>query len=124
LSGIRAMPLSPAHAPGAAARISVAGLLALTALAVLWELVLAPARPGGTWLALKAIPLALLLPGVARGARRVRQAATLVVPWYAAEGIVRALSESGRHALVAGVSAALAAVTFVALLAWLRREAS
>jgi len=114
------MPPLPARALHASARTAFAGLLALTVLAVLWELVLAPARPGGTWLALKAVPLAVLLPGVARGSRRVRQVATLIVPWYAAEGIVRAMTEAGRHALVAGMSAALALVTFVALLAWLR----
>ena len=38
---------------------------------------LAPLRPGGSWLALKALPLALLLPGVARGALRPRQVARL-----------------------------------------------
>ena len=114
------MPPLPARALHASARIAFAGLLALAALTVLWELVLAPARPGGTWLALKGVPLALLLPGIARGARRVRQVAALIVPWYAAEGIVRAITEAGRHALVAGMSAALALVTFVALLVWLR----
>jgi uncharacterized membrane protein len=44
------MPLLPARALHASARIAFAGLLALTVLAALWELVLAPARPGGTWL--------------------------------------------------------------------------
>lgn len=118
------MPQTAARAPDASARLAFAGLLALTALTVLWELVLAPLRPGGTWLALKALPLAFLLPGVARGGRRARQAATLIVPWYAAEGLVRAITESGRHALVAGASAFLALVTFVALIAWLRRTPS
>jgi uncharacterized membrane protein len=116
------MPSLPARALHASARLAFAGLLALTVLAVLWELVLAPARPGGTWLALKALPLAMLLPGIARGSRRVRQMATLILPWYAAEGIVRAMTEAGRHALVAGMSAVLALVTFVALLAWLRND--
>ena len=114
------MPLPVARAPAVSARIAVAAMLALTALALLWELVLAPARPGGTWLALKAVPLALLLPGVARGARRACQAATLVVPWYAAEGVARALTEAGRHAVVAAMSGVIAVITFVALLAWLR----
>ena len=99
----------------------MASLLALGGLALLWELVLAPARPGGSWLALKALPVLALVPGVARGSRRAGQAATLLVPWYAAEGIVRAASEQGRHALVAATSALLAIAAFGALLLWLRR---
>ena len=102
--------------------MATSGLVALTLLALLWETVLAPLRPGSTWLALKALPLALLVPGVARGQRRARQVATLLLPWYVAEGLVRAFSEAGRHALVAAASATLAAATFAALLAWLRNE--
>lgn len=108
----------------AAARIATSGLVALALLALLWETLLAPLRPGGTWLALKALPLAALLPGVLRGRRRACQVAALVLPWYFAEGLVRAASEHGRPAIVAGVSAALALATFVALLVWLRREAA
>jgi uncharacterized membrane protein len=104
-----------------AARVTVASLLALTLLELLWELALAP-LPGARWLALKALPLAVLLPGVMRGARRARQWLALLAPWYMAEGIVRAYTESGRHGLAAGMAAVLALLTFVAVLAWLRGE--
>jgi uncharacterized membrane protein len=98
-------------------------MVALVLLTVLWETVLAPLRgAGATWLALKALPLAALLPGVLQGRRRARQIACLLLPWYVAEGLVRAFSEGARHALVAGASAALALATFVAMLAWLRQE--
>ena len=69
-----------------------------------------------------ALPLAILAPGVMRGARRPRQWLALLLPFYAAEGIVRAWSESGRHAAVAAMAALLATATFVALLAWFRSE--
>jgi uncharacterized membrane protein len=108
-------------APPAAARITVAALLALTVLEALWELLLAP-MPGARWLAFKALPLAVLVPGVARGRRRPRQWLALLVPFYFAEALVRALTEGGRHALVAGVAAALAGIVFVAVLAWFRGE--
>jgi uncharacterized membrane protein len=111
--------LAPAQAR--AGRAAFALLLALGGLALLWETLLAPARPGGSWLALKALPLLALAPGVARGSRRAGQIASLLVPWYAAEGIARAASETGRHALVAATSAALAIAAFAALLLWLRR---
>lgn len=104
-----------------AARVTIASLFALTLLELLWELVLAPI-PGARWLAVKALPLAILLPGVARGGRRPRQWLALLAPWYMAEGIVRAYTEAGRHGLVAGMAAVLALLTFVSVLAWLRAE--
>lgn len=104
-----------------AARATVAGLVALTLLELLWGAVLAP-LPGARWLALKAVPLAILVPGVMQGRRRARQWLSLVVPLYFAEALVRALTEPGRHGLVAGMAALLAVATFVAVLAWLRSE--
>lgn len=102
------------------ARIASLGLIALVLFCLLWELLLAPLRPGGSWLALKALPLALLVPSALRGTRRAVQWLSLLLPFYVAEGIVRGFTESGRHALVAWVAAAIAAATFVALLAWAR----
>ena len=106
--------------PPLAAQWALAGLFALALLALLWEWVLAPLRPGGSWLALKALPLALLVPAVSRGTRRALQWLSLLLPFYFAEGVVRGWSESGRHALVAWAAAGIAAATFVALLAWMR----
>jgi uncharacterized membrane protein len=116
-----AHPSAPNAKVALAARATIVTLLALTLLEILWELVLAP-LPGARWLAVKALPLAALLPGVARGARRPRQWLALLAPWYVAEGIVRAYTEPGRHGLVAGMAAMLALLTFVSVLAWLRAE--
>ena len=106
-----------------AARLAVASTLALALLQILWELALAPLRPHGSWLALKALPLLLLLPGVAHGRRMPRQVLALLLPFYIGEALVRTLAEPGRHALVAAVACAAAAVAFLALLAWFRGEA-
>lgn len=103
-----------------AARLAVAGTLALMLLELLWELALAPLGGHASWLALKALPLALLLPGIARGARVPRQWLALLLPFYAAEALVRSLDETGRHAVVAATVCAVATVTFVALLTWFR----
>jgi uncharacterized membrane protein len=105
-----------------AARSTIVGLTALALLELLWETVLAPMPAGGVWLALKAVPLAILFPGVARGERRARQWLALLVPLYFAEALTRAMSESGRSAIVAAVAAAIAVATFVALLVWFRAE--
>ena len=102
-------------------RITVATLVALTLLEFLWGAFLAP-LPGARWLALKALPLAVLVPGVARGRRRPRQWLALLSPLYFADALVRALTEPGRYAIVAGVATLLSVVVFVAVLAWLRGE--
>lgn len=104
-----------------AARTTVAALVALAILELLWGAVLAP-LPGARWLALKCVPLLILFPGVARGARKPRQWLALIVPFYFAEAIVRAMTEPGRYGVVAGLAALLSIVTFVAVLAWLRGE--
>jgi len=115
------LPDAPyAAAPPKAARLASLGLIALTLVCLLWELLLAPLRPGGSWLALKALPLALLVPPALRGTRRALQWLSLLLPFYLAEGVVRGFTESGRHALVAWVAAVIAAGTFVAVLAWVR----
>jgi len=105
-----------------APRAAFIGVVALALLCVLWETMLAPLRPGGSWLALKALPLVLLIPGAMRSARKPLQGLTLLLPLYAAEGIVRGWSESGRHALVAWTAALLAIATFAAVVATLRRR--
>jgi uncharacterized membrane protein len=109
-------------APAWAPRLAVAGTFALVVLEVLWELVLAPLAPHGSWLALKALPLAVLAPGVGRGGRRARQWLALLLPFYVAEALVRAIVEQGRHAFVAAAVASVATLAFVALLGWLRSE--
>ena len=113
------MPRAPSVV--AAARLTLAGLVALALLEFLWEAVLAP-LPGARWLAVKALPLAMLVPGVARGRRRSRQWLALLTPCYFGEALVRALTETGRHGAVAAMAAAVAATTFVAVLAWCRAE--
>ena len=88
---------------------------------LLWELVLAPIRPGGSWLALKALPLALAWPALAHGSRRARLVAALLLLPSGAEGIVRGITESGRHALAAWLACVLAVIAFAALMLASRR---
>jgi uncharacterized membrane protein len=101
-------------------RAFVAALAALVLLEIMWELWLAPLRPGAFWLALKGLPLALLWPGVVRGRPRAAQWTLLLLPWYFAEAIVRAWSDSGRQALCASAAAVLALLALAAGLAWMR----
>ncbi|CPN46663.1 DUF2069 domain-containing protein [Bordetella pertussis] len=88
-------------------RGAVACLLALIVLCVAWETVLAPIRPGGSWLFLKALPLAFPLRGVLLGNLYTFQWAAMLVLLYLMEGVVRAMSDP------APLSAALGGVEIV-----------
>lgn len=70
-------------------RVAQASLVALVAVGLAWELWLAPLRPGGSWLALKVLPIALTLPGVLRRQVMPLQWALLATPLYIAEAAVR-----------------------------------
>jgi uncharacterized membrane protein len=92
--------------------MAVVALLALLALCLAWELWLAPLRPGGSWLALKALPLALPLGGILAGRRSAYQWSSMLVLAYVAEGVARAWSERGASQLLAAAEVALAALYF------------
>ena len=70
-------------------RLTVASLLGLIALGLAWELWLAPIRPGGSWLALKVLPLCVL------------------------EGLVRATSEPAPGAWLAMLEVLLSIALFI-----------
>jgi uncharacterized membrane protein len=110
------MSTTPANA--GSARIAFFSLVALIALSLAWELWLAPLRPGGSALALKAIPLAFALPGTLRRNVYTLQWASMLVLLYLAEGIVRGMTDGGLSARLGWIEALLALVYFVCALAF------
>lgn len=94
--------------------VAIVSLIALIILSVLWETVLAPARPGGSWLMLKALPLLLPLFGILRGRRYTYQWASMLILLYFTEGAVRAWSDKGLSQVLAFAAAALSVIFFVA----------
>ena len=95
--------------------ISIATATALTALILLclgWELWIAPLRPGGSMLALKALPLLIPLFGVLRERRYTYQWSSMLVLAYMAEGSVRAFTEQGTTRVLALTEIALACACF------------
>lgn len=68
-------------------------LIALIILCVAWELWLAPLRPGGTLIALKAVPLLFALKGISQGRVYTFQWLAMLSLLYLMEGIVRAWSD-------------------------------
>ena len=97
-----------------------AALVSLIALCVAWELWLAPLRPGGSTIALKALPLVLFLSGILQGKRRTYQMSSMIVLAYLAEGVVRAWSESGVSRQLALAEIALSTLFFAAAVSYAR----
>ena len=124
------MPPDPTTSPSATSassgalpllrRISIASLLALIALSVAWELWLAPLRPGGSWLVLKALLLLLPLRGVLRGDLYTLQWSSMFILLFLAEGVVRGMSDTGASATLAWIETALCVIFFFATVFYLR----
>ncbi|MFM2466392.1 DUF2069 domain-containing protein [Paraburkholderia sp. RL17-368-BIF-A] len=111
----RTLPPSPnLHA----ALGATASLVTLIALSIAWEAWLAPLRPGGSALVLKAVPLLLALPGVWRRRLYTMQWASMLILLYFTEGVVRGWSERGLSAGFGWLEAMLSVLFFVCTLAY------
>ena len=92
--------------------VALGTLLGLIVLCTSWELVLAPLRPGGSWMAIKALPLLLPLSGVIRRNIYTLQWASMLILLYFIEGVVRGWSEIGPSAVLALLEVGLSTVFF------------
>ena len=109
-------PQTPSPAPDVAATrwLAVGSLLGLILLCLAWELWLAPLRPGGSWLALKALPLALPLAGLLKRRMYTYRWVSLLVWLYFTEGVVRAWSDPAPGNWLAGIEILLCLLLFTA----------
>lgn len=73
---------------------AIVSLVALIGWLVAWETVVAPLTPGGSWVALKALPLLIPLGGVIRRDIYTLQWSSMVILIYFTEGAVRAWSDA------------------------------
>jgi uncharacterized membrane protein len=101
-------------------RVACVSLIALIALCLAWELWLAPLRPGGSGLALKVVPLLLPLRGVLKRDNYTMQWSVLLIWLYFTEGAVRASSDHGLSAWLAGGEVALTLLYFTSAAMYLR----
>ncbi len=93
---------------------AAASLISLIALGVLWEMVLAPVRPGGSLLALKVLPLILPLAGVMKNRMYTYRWLSLLVWVYFTEGAVRAWSDKAPGNYLAMTEVVLCLILFTA----------
>lgn len=115
------LPQSPAHLNAALQRSAALSLFGLFFLCLLWEIWLAPLKPGGTLLFLKALPLAFAMRGVVRGSLYTIQWASMLVLLYLMEGVVRVMSDPpGPSIMLAWVEIALATIFFFSSIFYVR----
>jgi uncharacterized membrane protein len=100
--------------------LAVGSLLALIALGLAWELVLAPLRPGGSWLALKVLPLCFPLAGLLKNRMYTYRWLSLMLWLYFTEGVVRATSEPAPGAWLAALEVLLCLSLFIACVLHIR----
>jgi len=92
----------------------VGSLLGLIVLGLAWELFLAPLRPGGSWLALKVLPLCIPLAGLLRHRMYTYRWVSLLVWIYFTEGVVRAWSDPAPSRWLALLQVVLCLILFAA----------
>lgn len=88
-------------------------LIALIFLCLAWESVLAPLKPEGSLLILKALPLLLPLFGILKGKRYTFQWAGMLILFYFTEGVVRAWSDFGVSSKLALFEIVLSLIFFI-----------
>ncbi|MGL5633269.1 MAG: DUF2069 domain-containing protein [Azovibrio sp.] len=115
---------SPVHIPTPSRilpRLQLAAsisIIALIFLCLLWELWLAPLKPGGSWMAAKAFLLLFPLFGILKGKRYTYQWSSMLALLYFMEGIVRAMTDKGLSQTLAVLEVILSLTLFIALVAY------
>jgi uncharacterized membrane protein len=87
-------------------------LVLLIMLSLLWEGWLAPIKPEGSKLVLKAVPLLLPLFGILNGKRYTYQWACMFILIYFTEGVVRAWADQGMSQILALIEILLTSLFF------------
>jgi uncharacterized membrane protein len=108
------VPLSVPPAVEATRWLAVACLVALIVQGLAWELWLAPLRPGGSWWALKVLPLCIPLAGLLRRRMYTYRWTALLVWLYFMEGAWRASGHRAIDVPFALVEVFLSLLLFVA----------
>lgn len=100
--------------------LAIISLIALILLCLAWEGWLAPVRPGGSLLVVKAVPLLLPLFGILRGKVYTYQWASMLILLYFTEGVVRAWSDQGLSATLGMIEAGLSLAFFLSAVFYAR----
>jgi FAD/FMN-containing dehydrogenase/uncharacterized membrane protein len=102
--------------------LAVGSLVGLIVLGLLWELVISPLHPGGSWLALKVLPLCIPLAGLLKNRLYTYRWVSLLVWLYFTEGVVRAWGDRPPGNLLALLQVILCLLLFCACLLHVRQR--
>ena len=94
--------------------LAVGSLLGLILLGLLWELWLAPLRPGGSWWVIKVLPLCIPLAGLLKNRMYTYRWVSMLVWLYFTEGVMRAWGDAWPSNGLAGLQLLLCPTLFVA----------
>ena len=97
-------------------------LLALIALCLAWEAILAPLRTGGSWMTLQVLPLMVALFGILRGKRYTYQWSSMMILLYLTEGVVRT-NDPAPGNTIEKEEAVLSVIFFVVVVLYARNTA-
>jgi uncharacterized membrane protein len=106
---------SPSTIPSRIRHTRLLGLMLLAGLVLLglaWELWLAPLRPGGSWWALKVLPLCTAWIGLTKYRMYTYRWLSMLIWLYVAEGLVRAPTETGWSQYLALLQVILSVLLF------------
>ena len=104
--------------------LAVGSLTSLIVLGLAWELWLSPLRPGGSWLALKVLPLCIPVAGLLKNKMYTYRWVSLVVWLYFIEGVVRAWGDRAPGNYLALAEVVLCLCLFAACLLHVRTRQS
>jgi hypothetical protein len=97
-------------------------LILLILLSLSWELWIAPLREGGSWLALKALPLCLPLTGILKKRIYTYQYSSMLILIYFAEACMRLADTAVASRICAAVSVLLCITFFLGCLAFIKQQ--
>ncbi len=101
--------------------IACFSLISLIALLLMWELFWAPLRPGGSWMALKVLPLLIPLRSILQRKNYTMQWSSMMILLYFTEGVVRASSDIlPLSRMLASIEALLSVTFFLSVILYLR----
>ncbi|WP_395012456.1 DUF2069 domain-containing protein [Undibacterium sp.] len=95
-------------------RLASGSLIALILLCIVWEMWLAPYKPGGSVWVIKVLPLLFPLRGILQKNIYTMQWSSMLIMFYFIEGVVRAMSDAdGMSRALAGTEILLSVVFFL-----------
>jgi uncharacterized membrane protein len=106
----------PQSVPQPWPRIALGATIALILFGLAWEMLLDPLRPGGSWLALKVLPLFFAVKGLYRAHIYTFKWMSLLVWLYVGEALVRIVGLTPTERLLAWISLAISLALAIAIL--------